>query len=207
MFFASAAGVMPCIASRTTSRASKLSILQFHAVGFDFTEIEDVVDQLEQMHGIVMDVADEALLRVVERTLALLFEKFGESDDGVQRSAELVAHAGEELAFQLVGVLDFAVAGFQFLVGFADLLFEARRSVTSRTMAITLKPSSMRMGLRLISTGNSAPSRCRADKASPWPMGRVPGCRRRPRDDGRAGPEERRAAVESTGRPISSSRE
>jgi len=37
------------------------------------------------MYRIAMDVADEALLRVVQRPLNLFFEQLGEADNRVQR--------------------------------------------------------------------------------------------------------------------------
>ena len=49
------------------------------------------------------------------------------------------------------------------------------RSVASRMAAIVKAPSSVRSGLRLISAGNSDPSRRRAHRSSPWPIGRVRG--------------------------------
>jgi hypothetical protein len=48
-----------------------------------------------------------------------------------------------------------------------------RRAVTSRTVAMTWKPSSEWMGLRLISTGKTVPSLRRACNSRPEPMGRV----------------------------------
>ncbi|MNL66159.1 hypothetical protein D3C87_1905790 [compost metagenome] len=49
------------------------------------------------------------------------------------------------------------------------------RSVMSRIALITMVPSSVSMGLRLISTGNSAPSWRRPYNSSPAPMVRVRG--------------------------------
>ena len=41
--------------------------LQIHAAGFDFGEIEDVVDQFKEVRGVLVDVLDEALLLVTQR--------------------------------------------------------------------------------------------------------------------------------------------
>ena len=60
-------------------------------------EVEDLVDQLEQVPPGVADVADVLLLAVVELAEHPLEQHVGEADHGVQRRAQLVRHAGQEL--------------------------------------------------------------------------------------------------------------
>src|SRR5690349_11480659 len=72
-----------------------------------------------------MNMTEESSLRVIQRSLVLLFEEFGESDDGMQRRAEFVTHAGQNLALQAVGVFDFGVTGLQLLIGPPDLFLES----------------------------------------------------------------------------------
>src|SRR5690348_4006819 len=72
---------------------------------FDFAEIENIVDQLEKMLGILVDMRYKPLLPFIERTVDFFLQQFGEAENGVQRSAELMTHAGEEFALQPVGPL------------------------------------------------------------------------------------------------------
>ena len=59
-------------------------------------------------------MGDEDFLIVDERTLDFLAEQFGETDDGVERRAEFVVHAGEELALETVCALHFFGAQLEF---------------------------------------------------------------------------------------------
>ena len=79
---------------------------QLHLTGFDLGEVEDIVDQSEQVLAAGEDLAQESLpRRVVELALARVREELGESDDRVQRGAELMAHVGEEHALVPVRLL------------------------------------------------------------------------------------------------------
>ena len=72
----------------------------FHFAAFHFGEIQNVVDHVEQHAAGALDVADVAALLVVERVDAA--EDFAESENAVERRAELVAHRGEEVALEPV---------------------------------------------------------------------------------------------------------
>ena len=80
--------------------------VELHPSGLDLREVEDVVEELEQVLARLPDVADVLLLAVVEITEHPLEEHLGEPDDGVQRRAQLVGHAGEELRLVLARDLE-----------------------------------------------------------------------------------------------------
>src|ERR1039458_8587769 len=80
------------------------------------------------------------------------------------------------------------------------------RSLTSRMAAITSVPSSVSMLDRLISAGNSPPSRRRPNSSSPPPIGRVRGSAKYPARTERCESRKRSGTSTSTGCPTSSSR-
>src|SRR3546814_3500547 len=68
------------------------------AAGIGFGEVEHVVDQAEQVAAAVVDVPHVlAVARVAERPQRLLLQQLGESDDGIERRAQLVTHHRQEL--------------------------------------------------------------------------------------------------------------
>src|SRR4051794_19292042 len=89
---------------------------------------------MEQMAATGEDIGDVTLLPFVERAERLILEQFGETDDGIQRRAQLVAHVRQELALgaaanlrQLLGAGDLFTAVAQLLLyspAFGDLGFE-----------------------------------------------------------------------------------
>jgi len=78
--------------------------------GFDFGEIEDVVDDGEEGLAAEEEGVDEVLLLVVERGAE---EEVSHADDAVERGADLVAHVGEEGAFGAVGGFGCLLGGEQ----------------------------------------------------------------------------------------------
>src|SRR5258708_7846613 len=78
-------------------RKTSLLQMQLHPPGLDLREVEHLIDELEQVLAGLADVAQEAVLLVGERPAELLGEKAREPEDGVQRRAQLVAHAREEV--------------------------------------------------------------------------------------------------------------
>src|SRR5579863_9036241 len=70
-----------------------------------------------------MHVRDEALLPLVQGPVDLLFEEFGETEDGMEGRPQLVAHAGEKLALQPVGAFRLLISLLQLLVYGANLFF------------------------------------------------------------------------------------
>src|SRR5579859_475951 len=74
-----------------------------------------------------VDVGNVAFLAFVERTKAFIGKKIGEAENGVERSAQFMAHGGEELVFELAAALGFLfgldqrdVRGFQTAIRFLD---------------------------------------------------------------------------------------
>ena len=84
----------PCSSS---SRQRDGAELELHPPGLDLREVEDLVDELEQVAPGVADVADVLLLALVELAEHPVEQHVGEADHGVQRRAQLVRHAGQEL--------------------------------------------------------------------------------------------------------------
>ena len=84
--------------------------LEADTAGFDLRHVEDVTDHVEQIAAAFADVARVfAVFFRPERPEHSQFHDFGETDDGVERRAQLVAHIGEEFGFRLVRLLG---AGF-----------------------------------------------------------------------------------------------
>ncbi len=74
--------------------------------------IENVVDDVQQVAGSVMNefcVLHD--LGTGDRTLVVLADNFREPDDGVERSSQLMAHIGDELALDAIGELRFDPGG------------------------------------------------------------------------------------------------
>ena len=71
--------------------------LEGHLAGFDLRQVEHLVQQLEQVPTGVPDVADVLVLAIVELAEHPVQQHLREADDRVERGAQLVGHAGEEL--------------------------------------------------------------------------------------------------------------
>jgi len=69
--------------------------------GFDLGEIEDIVEDAQQGYPGIADLADVVMLLGGEVGIQ---SKGGEADDGIERRAQLVAHAGKEIRFREVGL-------------------------------------------------------------------------------------------------------
>ena len=79
--------------------------VQFHLLRLDLGEVEDLVDEMEQVLGGIHDS-----LQVIRRLRAAIGlrlgqQHLGEADDGRERCAQLVAHAGEEGTLRAVRAL------------------------------------------------------------------------------------------------------
>src|SRR5580765_6261695 len=59
---------------------------------------------------------EEPVLLFIDRPFQLLGKQLRESDDGVQRRAQLMAHAGQKFVLQPVRSLDFQIAGLEQLI-------------------------------------------------------------------------------------------
>ena len=76
---------------------------ELHLASLDLGEIEHVVDEHQQVLAAPLDDLDAFLL--VGREVFRALEDLREAEDAVQRGAQLVAHAREELALGLVGAI------------------------------------------------------------------------------------------------------
>ena len=79
-----------------------------HLARLDLREVEDGVDQLEQVLARGVDLAEVGDEAGLPEVLRLLLQHLGVADDGVERRAQLVGHAGEELRLVAVGHLELA---------------------------------------------------------------------------------------------------
>ena len=64
--------------------------------GFDFREIEDLVDDAQQAVGGFFDGAQ--VIELTRRQFAFL-QQVGEAENAIERRADFMAHVGEELGF------------------------------------------------------------------------------------------------------------
>ena len=83
-----------------------LRVLQVHPTGLDLREVEDLVQELEQVSSRAVDVVEVLLLTLVDVAEHPLEQNFGEPEHGVQRGAQLVGHAGQELRLVPAGQLE-----------------------------------------------------------------------------------------------------
>ena len=82
----------------------EVDLLKLQHAGFDFGEVQNVVDYRQQRFGRIDDRAEIVTLNVVE----IGFEhEFRQPHDGIHGRANFVAHVGEELVLGLVGFLQF----------------------------------------------------------------------------------------------------
>jgi hypothetical protein len=72
--------------------------VQLHAAGLDFGDVEHVVNKAAKVLGGLLDFAEIGHLPAAVE-FGILEQQLAVSDDGVQRGAQLVAHAGQEGAF------------------------------------------------------------------------------------------------------------
>ena len=83
--------------------ASKVVSVELHLAGLDLGQVEHVVEQGEQVPPGVADVPEVVLLALVEVAEHPLEQDLREADHRVERSAQLVRHAREELRLVLAG--------------------------------------------------------------------------------------------------------
>src|SRR5665213_1569022 len=79
------------------------------------------------MQRILPDVAEAALLLIVQEPLSFFGQQFGKPDNRMERRAQLVAHVGQELRLVPIGLLGFQNAQLQlpdvFSLGGAETVF------------------------------------------------------------------------------------
>jgi len=84
--------------------------MQLGLAGVETGDVENVVNQRQQMRATFMNVAQIFFVaRRAQRTKSLILHGLGKTQDRVQRSAQFMAHRGEEGGFGLAGGL----GGFQ----------------------------------------------------------------------------------------------
>ena len=86
-------------------------VLQHQLAGLDLREVEDLVDDPQQAFGGLVDGAQVVLL--ARGHLALL-QQVGETEDAIERGADLVAHVGEELGLDPARFQGFLARQVQF---------------------------------------------------------------------------------------------
>ena len=72
-------------------------VLELHPPGFDLRQVQDLVEQLQQVLAGSVDVAQVLLLPLVDVAEHALQENFGEAEHRIERGAQLVRHARQEL--------------------------------------------------------------------------------------------------------------
>ncbi|MNM78965.1 hypothetical protein D3C81_908850 [compost metagenome] len=80
---------------------------QAQAARFDLGQVEDFIDQGEQVAPRGDDVLHEGALLRHGRGQGFVGQQLGKAEDGVQRRAQFVRHAGEKAVFRLAGPLEF----------------------------------------------------------------------------------------------------
>src|SRR5689334_17356903 len=80
----------------------KFDRLELDMAGFDFREVKNVVDQLQQTAAGAPEYPE--VLTLV-RSEFRVPKKIGHADDRIHRRADLMAHGGEEFALGAVGHL------------------------------------------------------------------------------------------------------
>ena len=78
----------------------EVGLFQFEFAGLDLGDVEDVVDHRQEVTGRTVDLAQS--FGLLGPWLAAA-QQMRETDDGVHRRADFVAHVGQETAFRQVG--------------------------------------------------------------------------------------------------------
>ena len=91
--------------------------IQLQPPGFDLRQVEDLVDEHEQVLAVGLDPLQEPQVGFFQVLLLVLQEDVGETDDRVERRAQLMAHVGEELALGPVGSLGVLLGRDEILLG------------------------------------------------------------------------------------------
>ena len=101
-------------------------VIEGQFTGLDFGKIEHVVDDRQQGFRTLVNGREVILLA---RGHGRAVQQFGEAENAVERGANLVAHVGQELGFDMAGFQGFLARHVQFDVldldgfqGFAQIL-------------------------------------------------------------------------------------
>ena len=78
-------------------RLGNRRLMQLVAAGLDATDVDDIVDEIEQVLTALVNVVGVFLVGwVVVRPEELRAHDLGEAQNGVQRRAQLMTHGGQE---------------------------------------------------------------------------------------------------------------
>src|SRR5262249_48907857 len=89
--------------------------VKLHSPRFDLGEVEDVVDQGEQVACRAQHPIERLEFVLAFEIAGVLQQPLGDANDGVERCAQLVAHAGEELRLVLARFLELAALVLDFV--------------------------------------------------------------------------------------------
>ena len=87
------------------------AVIEDQPSGFDLRDVEDAVDDRQQVVGRLLDGIQVVALSCCQ---AALLQELGEAEHGVERSAYLMAHVGEEFGFDATGFQGFLARQVQF---------------------------------------------------------------------------------------------
>ena len=102
--------VFECAGNREDARIER------HLARFDLGQVQDLVEQLQQMAAGVPDVAQVFLLPLVDLAEHALQQHFREADDRVQRCAQFMRHARQELRLVVARDLELAALRLELAV-------------------------------------------------------------------------------------------
>ena len=97
------------------------AVLEFELAGFDFGEVEDVVDDGEERFAAGEDGFDVAALLGVEGGFE---QEAGHGDDAVHGRADFVAHVGQKVRLGAGGGFGGDASGLEFAVGAGELVLQ-----------------------------------------------------------------------------------
>src|SRR5207302_3729710 len=106
--------------------------VQLHPARFDLRKVEHVVDEAEQMPAIGLDVKEWLLEVGREISIDAIEKEFGEAEDRIHGSPELVAHAGQEVRFRLARPFEPSIERPELLRALPLLLIETLERLSNR---------------------------------------------------------------------------
>ena len=77
---------------------------ELHLAGLDFGNIQNVIDERQQVPARLRDAVEIAQGFSLSLALRQRLQELAVADDGIQRRPQLVAHVGQERAFDPVGL-------------------------------------------------------------------------------------------------------
>ena len=90
--------------------------MDFKLAGFDFGDVEDIVDQLQQMVTTSVDLLQCLALHRRDLTIDILLQGFRHPENAIQWSSQFMAHVGQELILQAGGARQLVIDRGQLFV-------------------------------------------------------------------------------------------